>query len=381
MKEEIAKLRIILEKYEANSSSGAQIAMTGSGNNSNGQQVPQTAAQLQHSPGATTSQKRKLSCTEADSGVSDDPKTREKRFREEINARQAMPPPIGKPQHAKRTVVGSNLTGYQKTPHRYIEKSYSSADSCERAPDPTEPSYQAGAAMHQEEYNLRIGHDLQTFHKQSQPTLNSNGNVQLRPCMDSGSSQAVGSTMNIRHELMASRPGSNYRFPPQSSNSQYGGNMISQNASSRTPSAENVITHQFQNNSEQISPFIDGLLSRTRGPGSLRLSATDNWNRSSSPVERLSLPTKPIARNPPRTPSRLKPSVSSPFFRDQLSSGGTQSSHTLRGSSRSGTSIGTANNNSWTRYENKANADVPRINLDSGGFFRRENADSNINVG
>ena len=223
------------------------------------------------------------------------------------------------------------------------------------------------------------------LHKQPKSTLNSNRIVQLRPCMDSGTNQAVGSVMNIRHELIAPRPGSNYRFPPQSSSSQYSGVMISQNTSQkafRTPPSGNLITHQSRN-SEQIPPFIDGLLSRTHGAGGLRLPASNNWNRSSSPVERLSLPTKPIARNPPRGPSILKPSVSSPFFRDQVSSGGTHSSHTLRGSSRSGTSIGTENHNrdfNWTRYGGKATTDAPRINLDSGGFFRRENTDSNINV-
>lgn len=365
--------------------------MCESGNNNNNQQVAQPAVQLQLSPGAIISQKRKSSCNVANSEVNDDPKTREKRFREEMNARQAMPPPVGKPQHVRRNIVASTLTGshpYQKVPHKYMGKSHPSIDNCERAPDTTE-SHQAAAAMHQEEYNLRAGNDIQTFHKQSLATPNCNGNIQLRPCIDSGAGQAMGSTVNTRHEMIASRPGSDYRFPPPSSSSQYSGIMISQNASQkmfRTPPSKNVVTHKFRNTSEQIPPFIDELFSRTygaRGSGSLRLSATEtsnNWNHPCSPVERLSLPTKPIARNQPRTPSRLKPSVSSPFFRDQMSSGGTQSSHTLRGSSRSGTSIGIANYNrdfDWARYGDQANADVPKINLDSGGFFRR---DSNNNT-
>ena len=90
--------------------------MSESGNNNSNQQEPQ----IQPPPGAITSQKRKLSCNDADPGIIDDPKTREKRFREEINARQAMPPPVRMSQHSRRKVVESSLQAHSHTSESLI---------------------------------------------------------------------------------------------------------------------------------------------------------------------------------------------------------------------------------------------------------------------
>jgi len=272
------------------------------------------------SPQATIPQKRKSPHQEA--GTPENSAAIERRFREEINARQAMPPPRAKIQHGRNSIHESlpqKTPVYQRDPPRNI---YTPAKK---------PDHTRQLEIEQQEHNLRglnrtTDGSLSNFHREGEHISDNAHRTKLL-------------------EPQTMRMGSMRYFPRSPSTS----------FPTQVPS-----TPSRQSYSRSVNaPFQPPTLAHSRGlmsrgvVGGLRLPTAET-RRPSSPLERLSLPPKPVTRNPPRSSARQNP----PFYREQVSSRGTRSSHTLRGS----TSYGT--------YES---SDFPTISLDSGGLFRRGN--------
>ncbi|KAF8422014.1 hypothetical protein EV426DRAFT_643520 [Tirmania nivea] len=377
LKEELEKLRSMLRKYESSSVQGVQIS-------SNTLSEPKQASQTRlPSPQATIPQKRKSPHQEAD--TLENSATLERRFREEFNARQAMPPPRVKLHRGQNSVHGS------LPPETPVYQRDSQGQSLNIYTPIQKPQY--GVETHQleseqQEHNLRglnrtVDSSLSNFHREGEQ-ISDNAHRTKRLESQTNHTMRVGSTM--RYYPMSSSTS----FPSQRSPLTAASQQVPPTPS--RPSFSRSVNAPFQPPTlarlrppQQISPFMDGLMSRGAG-GSLRLSTAETSksvyqsNRSSSPLERLSLPPKPVMRNPPRGSARQNPpntSLSSPFFREQVSSGGSHSSHTLRGTVQNLQSSGELN----LAYEG---SNFPTISLDSGGLFRRGNltrSDADFRVG
>ncbi|KAF8459042.1 hypothetical protein BGX38DRAFT_313927 [Terfezia claveryi] len=369
LKEEVEKLRSMLHKYEASPGQRVQ-------SSSNMPPEPKQTSQARlSSPQATIPQKRKSPHQEAD--PLEDSGALERRFREEINARQAMPPPRVKIRNSIHESLPPKTPVYQRDSPRQLSNIYTPMKKPERGVD----THQLG--NEQQGHNLRglnrtFDGSLSTFHREEDhisDTAHRTGQLESQ----ANHTMRVDSTMRYYPISPSSS------FPVQRSHFTSANQQVAPTPSG--PSYSRSVDAPFQRSTlahsrppQQISPFMDGLMSRGVG-GSLRLPTAETSknvyqsNRSSSPLERLSLPPKPVTRNPPRSSTRQNPPntpLSSPFFREQVSSGGTHSSHTLWGTPRSVqlsglTSYGKELN---LQYENP---NFPTISLDSGGLFRREN--------
>ena len=341
------------------------------------------------SPQATIPQKRKSPHQEVD--TLEDSATLERRFREEINARQAMPPPRVKTLHARNSAhegLPPKTPMYPRDSPGQPSNIYTPIQKPECGVNTNQ------LEIEQQEHNLRglnrtVDSSLSNFHREEEHTSDS-----AHRTKQLGSQANHPMRMGSAMQYYPMPPGTS--FPSQRSHLTAAGQQVpltpSRQSFSRSVNAPfQPPTLAHSRPSQQISPFMDGLMSRGVG-GSLRLSTAETSksvyqsNRSSSPLERLSLPPKPVMRNPPRNPTRQNPPntpLSSPFFREQVSSGGTHSSHTLRGTPRSVQSSG------LTSYGKELNLaygspNFPTISLDSGGLFRRENlsrSDPDFRVG
>jgi len=346
------------------------------------------------SPQATIPPKRKSPHQEAD--TLEDSAALERRFREEINARQAMPPPRVKILHGRNTAhesIAPNMPVYQRNSPRQLPNPYTPMQKPGRGVDTHQ------LQIDQQEQNLcglnrTIDGSLPNFHREGEQVGDNAHRTQ----------QLESQANHTRHMGSAARyyplsPSTSFRSSSQRSHLIAASHQVPPTPS--RPSFSKSVNAPFQppvlahsRPPQQISSFMDGLMSRGVS-GSLRLSTAGTSksmyqsNRSSSPLERLSLPPKPVTRNPPRSSARQNPPntpLSSPFFREQVSSGGTHSSHTLRGTPQSTRDIQSRSLTSYGKELNLAyqSPNVPTISQDSGGLFRRENlsrSDPDFRVG
>lgn len=361
LREEVDKLRTILRQYETNSSPGVQSTSM----------APVELTRVRRSPlPPTIPQKRQVPYEGAE--TPEDTVALERRFKEELNARRAMPPPL------VRVVPGQNSINIPPSTPLYKRNSQPNPYTTIQGTIHSGDSHRHNQEGHRLHFSACVSPS--NFSRQQDGTRAKAHQVdQAGHTLHTGPvarSFPISPNVEYRPQRLQHMPGTP-QVPQTPTRPSFSGNIS-------TPNKYPMLSRSPQH----IPPFIDGLISR----GSLKLSAADisrgthQGNHAGSSLERISLPPKPVMRNPPRSSSRqisTAASLSSPFFRTQVSSGGTHSSYTVRGNSQSGksglpdtrsidvTTFGKDSN--LSSFENNVNPGFPRISLDPGGLFRREN--------
>ncbi|KAF8474797.1 hypothetical protein BDZ91DRAFT_779398 [Kalaharituber pfeilii] len=357
LKQEIETLRGLLKKQPNQGVQEAQDFITTS----------------HQSQGSNISQKRK-SPYESEALDKEDSISREKRFRNEINARQAMPPPRDRIQHVARQGQLGLSSG--RSPSENPEKSYQLQQEQRQSVDKYRNRDQRQLEQHQactKNIQSNLNFSPQYGQESGLNIISTHSGYGSRPIYTADSTRSLYLSMAPLESVI----------PPRSSHQGLNLQTLQRPSLSRnidTPFKPPPAIHDPQH----ISPFMSRILARSP---SMRLSAAENHqsNRSSSPAERLSLPPKPITRNPPR--GVVQDNHLSPFYREDISSGGTLSSRTLAGNSRNGMDDKTSSNSGYYRsqtgmaeYGNRSMPGLRGIGMDREGLFRREPVSSDFRL-
>lgn len=220
-----------------------------------------------------------------------------------------MPPPRVKIRNSIRESLPPKTPVYQRESPRQLSNIYTPIKKPERGVD----THQLGIG--QQEHNLRglnrtVDGSLSTFHGEEEHISDTaHRTKQLE-------SQA-NHTMRVNSTMRYYPISPSTSFPVQPSHFTSASQQVGPTPS--RPSYSSSVDAPFQRPTlvhsrppQQISSFMNGLMSRGVG-GGLRLPTAETSksvfqsNRSSSPLERLSLPPKPVTRNPPRSSTRQNP--------------------------------------------------------------------------